>query len=214
MNVDHSAEQRTVRGDHCCMLKSGVLFKRETHTCTCPRKHAHSLTTKRNYPIFIPDFGSSHFLRIENSLTSNTTSLWILPCSQASSLSRSPLVCYNSLLFVLLLLFFPAKEPGTTKDGRMKKGKSDMWRKPQCFLIFSRQRGGPELSFPYADFRLVRPAPAITYILTPILTTDSTPNYHLPSMTILQAHPQVQQSCYLKTRQRPTTTTSAAFETL
>lgn len=152
---------------------------------------------------------------MESSLTSNTTSLWILPCSQASSPSRSPPVCYNSLLFVLLLLFFPAKEEGTeTKARRMKIGKSDTLRKPQCFLIFSRQRGGPELSFSSADFHLVRAAPAVTYILTPILTTDSTPNYHLPSMTILQAHPQIQQSCYLKTRQRPTTTTSAALGTL
>lgn len=80
-----------------------------------------------------------------------------------------------------------------------------MQRKPQCFLIFSRQSrqsGGPELPFPSTDFRLVRPAPAITYILTPILTTDSTPNYHVPSMTILQAHPQLQPCRYLKTRQR------------
>lgn len=177
--------------------------------------HTHSLTAKRNYPIFIPDFGSSHFLRIESSLTSNTTSLWVLPLSQASCLSRSPPVCYSLLLFVLLLIFVSAKEPGTvTKAGRMKKGKSGMRRKPQRFLIDSRKRGGPKLPFPSADFRLVRPAPAITYILTPILTTDSTPNYHVPSMTILQAHPQVHRSCYLKTRQRPTTTTSAAFGTL
>lgn len=41
---------------------------------------------------------------------------------------------------------------------------------------------------------------AITYILTPILTTDSTPNYHLPSTTISQAHPQLQRCRYLKTR--------------
>lgn len=40
--------------------------------------------------------------------------------------------------------------------------------------------------------------PAITYNLIPILTTGATPNYHLPSMTILQAHPQLQQRRYLK----------------
>lgn len=141
-----SAEQWTVGGGHCYLLKSGVVFKRETHmhshteACTL----THSLTTKRNYPIFIPDFGSSHFLRIESSLTSNTTSLWVLPCSQASSLSCSPPVCYSSLLFVLLLLFVLAKEPGReTKAGRMKKGKGGMWRKPRRFLIDSRKRGGP-----------------------------------------------------------------------
>lgn len=67
-----------------------------------------------------------------------------------------------------------------------------------AFFFFGRRRGGIELPFPSADFRLVRPAPAITYILTPILTTDSTPNYHAPSMTIQQAHPQVQRFCALK----------------
>lgn len=204
---------RTVRGDHCCMLKSGVLFKR--HTFTCTRNHAHSVThDQEEVPHLYPrrwqqplpqdrdQFNFKHQFSLDPALFSG-----LLTVSLAACLSQ---LAINSFV----LLFFSAKEPGTeTKAGRMKKGKSDMRRKPQCFLNFSRQRGGPQLLFPSADFRLVRPAPAITYIPTTLLTTGSTPNYHVPSMTILQAHPQVQRCCYLKTRQRPTTTTSAAFET-
>lgn len=156
----------------------------------------HSLTTKRNYPIFIPDFGSSHFLRIETSLTSNTASLWILPCSQASSLSRSPPVCYNSLLCVLLLLFFSAEEPGTeTKAGRMKKGKSDMWKKPQCFLVLSRQTWGPKLSFPSADFCLctshnLYPHPDTNHRLNPKLPCAKHDNPASPPTSTAKFLPQ------------------------
>lgn len=187
-------------------------YLKEKHTHAHRSMHTRSLSTKRNYPIFIPDFGSSHFLRIETSLTSNT---WILPCSQASSLSRSPPVCYNSLLFVLLLLFFPAKEPGTeTKAERMKKGKSDMWRKPQCFLIFSRQRGRPRASIPFCWFPPRQTSTSHNLYPHPDTNHRLNPKLHVPSMTILQAHPQVQRCCYLKTRQRPATTTSAALGTL
>lgn len=154
-------------------------------------------------------------------LTSNTASPWFLPCPVPSSLPLCLTLCLSLstpyyLFYVFLIFLFPPKNPGTqTKTGRMKKGKSDKSRKPQSFPICSRQlERGPELPFPAADFRLIKPTPAITYILTPILTTDSTPNYHLPSMTILQAHPQLQRCRYLKAGQRPTTTTSATFSTL
>lgn len=76
------------------------------------------------------------------------------------------------------------------------------------------QQRGPELPFPSSHFLLVKPTPALTYILSPILTTDATPNYHVPSLTILQAHPELQQCSYLKAGQRPATTTSVTFSTL
>lgn len=171
-----------------------------------------------NCTVFIPFWQQSLTQDIDQfCLTSNTASPWFLRCPSPSSLPLgftlwlSLNICYYLLSVLLIFLFSPKEHKLKQKEWR----KSDKWRKPQSFLICTRQsERGPEPPFPSADFRQFRPTPAITYILTPILTTDSTPNYHLPSMTILQAHPQLQQCGYLKTRQRPTTTTSATFRIL
>lgn len=192
-------------------------YLKEKHTCTRTRKHAHSLThDQEELPHLYPrlwqqslpqdreQFNFKHHLSLGPALFSG-----LLSVSLAACLLQLAIVCSVA----------PLRSCKRNQDQKLKQEERRKVRvacggKPQRFLIDSGKRGGAKLPFPSADFRLVRPAPAITYILTPILTTDSTPNYHVPSMTILQAHPHVHRSCYLKTRQRPTTTTSAAVGTL
>ena len=134
-------------------------------------------------------------------LTSNTASPWFLPCpvpsvSPSVCLKVSHIICSASVSFPF---FLQRTQQHELKQEERRKERVTRGGKPQSFLIVSRQpERGPEPPFPAAHFHQVKTNTAITYSLTPILTTDSTPNYHLPSMTILWAHPQLQRCRYLK----------------
>lgn len=198
---------------------SGIIKEKDsmwTHT------HAHThntrvIITTRNSPVFIRLW--QQWLPEDTDdfcLTSNSASLFLaLSCFLLSiPLSHSLFLVYSSFFFLLYFLlispFPPQKIRRQTKTWRQKERQVEEMAK----LIGITVRERDKATVPCCWLRLVKPAPAITYILTPILTADSTQNYHLPSMTILQAHPQFQWSCYLKAGQRPTTTISATFSAL
>lgn len=196
---------------------SGIIKEKDsmwTHTHT---HNTHVIITTRNSPVFIRLW--QQWLPEDTDdfcLTSNSASLFpALSCFLLSiPLSNSLFLVYSSFFFLLYFLlispFPPQKIRRQTKTWRQKERQVEEMAK----LIGITVRERDKATVPCCWLRLVKPAPAITYILTPILTADSTQNYHLPSMTILQAHPQFQWSCYLKAGQRPTTTISATFSAL
>lgn len=197
---------------------SGIIKEKDsmwTHT-HAHTHNTHVIITTRNSPVFIRLW--QQWLPEDTDdfcLTSNSASLFLaLSCFLLSiPLSHSLFLVYSSSSFFCSTsssfpLFLHRKSEDKLKHGDRKK---DKWRKWQSL---SAVRERDKATVPCCWLRLVKPAPAITYILTPILTADSTQNYHLPSMTILQAHPQFQWSCYLKAGQRPTTTISATFSAL
>lgn len=198
---------------------SGIIKEKDsmwTHT-HAHTHNTHVIITTRNSPVFIRLW--QQWLPEDTDdfcLTSNSASLFpALSCFFLSiPLSHSLFLVYSSSFFLLYFLlispFPPQKIRRQTKTWRQKERQVEEMAK----LIGITVRERDKATVPCCWLRLVKPAPAITYILTPILTADSTQNYHLPSMTILQAHPQFQWSCYLKAGQRPTTTISATFSTL
>lgn len=188
-----------------------ALSKRKTHTqYTCNHNHKKQ---SRVYPSLaaVTSWGYGRFLFDFKQCLPLSCPVLFPPVYPPVSLSVFSIFFFFFLLYFLLISPFPPQKiRRQTKTWRQKERQVEEMAK----LIGITVRERDKATVPCCWLRLVKPAPAITYILTPILTADSTQNYHLPSMTILQAHPQFQWSCYLKAGQRPTTTISATFSAL
>lgn len=141
--------------------------KKKPHTCS-----AHAIMrsqTMKKCPVVIPDFGCSHFHRIQSSFVQLQT-LSVSGCCpillQPPYSFVSPSVCL--LLCAMVHSLFPTPLPtrplyfkglsNINQSSRNKK--SNKRRKPLAIQICCRQsEGGPKLPFPCADFCLVKPMP-------------------------------------------------------